>query len=258
MTASTSTTADLPNRRSFVLAGAGVTLAGLTAIAADTTPAASPSKRPLIQPGDTVLFQGDSITDANRKRDDSAVNSQPAFGTGYAWLIASQLLIDRPDDDLKFYNRGIAGNKVFEMADRWQADCLDLKPNVVSILIGVNDFWHKHKYNYSGTVEKYQTGLIKVVKQTKDVLPQVRFIICEPFELNIATNDPKLSAEFDGYRAAARRVAEETNATFVPFDAKFRLASKVAPPLHWAPDGVHPAPDGSALMAHWWLEAANG
>ena len=109
-----------------------------------------------IKPGDTILFQGDSITDAGRKRDDSAANSDVAMGRGYAWLAAAQLLIEKPDAGLKIFNRGISGNKVYQLAERWQADCLDLKPNVLSILIGVNDFWHKKKHNYDGTLEKYE------------------------------------------------------------------------------------------------------
>lgn len=254
----THSTRNFPNRREFVLVGASVVAAGLTSSVANAAPATSPARKSIIQPGSTVLFQGDSITDAGRKRDDLTANSQPAFGTGYAWLIASQLLIDRPNDNLKFYNRGVAGNKVFEMADRWQADCLDLEPNVISIMIGVNDFWHKHKYGYAGTVEKYKSDLSNLLALTRRTLPQVQFVLCEPFELRIPFDDPKLAEEFAGYRGAARKLAQEAGAIFVPFDEKFHQASAIAPPLHWAPDGVHPSADASALMAHWWLEATIG
>ena len=103
----------------------------------------------LISKGATILFQGDSITDAGRSRERANVaNDQVALGAGYAWLAGAELLVDRPQAELKIYNRGISGNKVFQLADRWQTDCLDLKPNLLSILIGVNDIWHTLNGNY--------------------------------------------------------------------------------------------------------------
>ncbi|HEX3599993.1 MAG TPA: GDSL-type esterase/lipase family protein, partial [Lacipirellulaceae bacterium] len=162
-----------PSRRAFVQAGLGlgaVSLAALGAVdellAADTAQQTK-SASPLVRPGDTILFQGDSITDAGRKRGIDEANSEPALGTGYAWLAAAQMLVDAPDAKLKIFNRGVSGNKVYQLAERWQADCLDLKPNVLSILIGVNDYWHKHKHNYEGTLEKYETDYRALIKQTK-------------------------------------------------------------------------------------------
>ena len=252
-----------PTRRDFVLTGAGLSVAGLAALAALDDAAAQSNHsndRPhdhLIRPGQTILFQGDSITDAGRKREADAAsqpNHAPAFGFGYAWLAASQLLIDLPQDDLKFFNRGISGDKVYQLADRWQADCLDLKPDVLSILVGVNDFWHKQKHGYEGTVETYETDYRALVARTKDALPGVKLVICEPFILVVGAVDKSWPAAFAGYRAAAKRVAEEAGAVFVPFQSMFDTAAKIAPPERWAADGVHPTPDGAALMAHWWLK----
>lgn len=249
-----------PSRRGFVQAGLGLSVAGMAALgavdkllAADEA-TASPVKA-LIKPGDTILFQGDSITDAGRKRDVSAANSNAALGRGYAWLAAAQLLIERPDAGLKIFNRGISGNKVYQLVDRWQADCLDLKPNVLSILIGVNDFAHRLKGDLKGTVETYETEYRELIKRTKDALPDVKLIICEPFVLNAGKIDDKWFPGYDGYRAVARRLAEEWKAAFVPFQTMFDAAAKVAPPALWAADGVHPTCDGGALMAQWWLKA---
>jgi lysophospholipase L1-like esterase len=251
-----------PNRREFFAAGVGVTAAAMTAIvtmdataADDVRPLVRPGK-PLVEPGQTILFQGDSITDASRKRDIAAANSQPALGNGYAWLAATQLLVDRPDDNLKVFNRGISGDKVYQLSDRWQADCLDLKPDVLSILIGVNDYWHKLKHGYTGTVETYETDYRALLKRTKDALPAVRLVICEPFVLKCGSVDDTWFPDFDGYRAAAKKVADDNGAEFVPFQSMFDAAVKIAPPERWAADGVHPTPDGAALMAHWWLKAA--
>ncbi|HEX4412821.1 MAG TPA: GDSL-type esterase/lipase family protein, partial [Lacipirellulaceae bacterium] len=145
------------NRRDFVRASLGLGAAGVVAFGAiDKLLAAEEStaqpKQPIVKPGDVVLFQGDSITDMGRKRDISEPNDQAALGAGYPWFAASQMLVDMPEAGLKIFNRGVSGNKVYQLAERWQADCLDLKPNVLSILIGVNDYWHKHKHNYEGTL----------------------------------------------------------------------------------------------------------
>ena len=250
-------THDLTRRQFTAAAAAMSTLAGAaaaTAVAQQST--AASDDKPLIRPGDTILFQGDSITDAGRARGVNDANNPAALGKGYAWLAAAQLLLDRPDDNLKIYNRGVSGNKVFQLADRWQEDCLDLRPGVLSVLIGVNDIWHKLNGQYDGTVEKYQTDYAALLQRTRDALPEVRLVVCEPFVLRTGAVTDKWFPEFDAYRAAARAVAKEVGATFVPFHEMLEAASKLAPPERWAKDGVHPDPDGAALMAHAWLKAA--
>ena len=260
MTTDGNSQARQPSRRDFVQTGIGLSAAGLAAMASVDTllaadkVAASKGGKPLIAPGDTILFQGDSITDSGRKKNLSKPNDSAAMGRGYAWLAAAQLLLDMPDARLKIFNRGISGNKVYQLAERWQADCLDLKPNVLSILIGVNDFWHKHKHNYEGTVEKYETDYKALVRRTKDARPEVKLVVCEPFTLKVGSVDDSWFPAFDGYRAAAKRVADEAGAAFVPFQTMFDAAVKIAPPGLWAADGVHPSCDGSAIMAHWWLK----
>lgn len=253
-------TSAVQGRRQFVQTSAALAVVLPTMAAAHGAfgqeSAAATGDQSLIHPGDVVLFQGDSITDAGRKRDGAAEpNSFAALGAGYAWLAAAQLLVDRPDDKLQIYNRGISGNKVYQLAERWQADCLDLKPNVLSILIGVNDIWHMLNGQYDGTVEKYQTDYAALVKRTRDALPEVRLVICEPFVLRCGAVTDKWFPQFDEYRAAARAVADEAGARFVPFQAMFDAASKLAPPENWAADGVHPTPQGAAMMAHAWRRA---
>ena len=249
------------SRREFVRAGVGVTAAGFAALTAvdglvaDDQAPASKSGKSLIAPGETILFQGDSITDVARNRNSSDPNSQPALGGGYAWLAAAELLVDMPDAKLKIYNRGISGNKVYQLDERWQVDCLDLKPDVLSILIGVNDFWHTLDGKYKGTVEKYETDYMALVKRTKAALPNVKLVICEPFTLKTGHVNGKWFPAIDSYRAAAKRVADGADAVFVSFQTMFDAAVKIAPPARWAADGVHPTSDGAALMAHWWLKA---
>jgi lysophospholipase L1-like esterase len=242
------------------LGAASLASLSLATQAADSWP---PTSRNLVAKGDIILFQGDSITDAGRSRDPAkttAPNNQPGLGGGYAWFAAAELLVSRPNDALQIFNRGISGHKVFQLADRWQADCLDLKPNLLSILIGVNDFWHTldPKLGYKGTVEIYERDYQALLERTKKALPKVELVICEPFVLRHGAVNDKWFPEFDRYRAAARRIADGQHATFVPFQTMFDEAVKYAPPEHWAADGVHPTPAGASLMAYFWLKAVTG
>jgi lysophospholipase L1-like esterase len=250
------------NRRNFFQASAlgAAALAGLSVCASAEASILPGKSRIKISKGEVILFQGDSITDAGRSRDKGkadVANNQPGLGNGYAWLAAGQLLVDRPADGLRMFNRGISGHKVFQLAERWQTDCLDFKPDVLSILIGVNDFWHTQDSNlgYKGTVEIYERDYHALVERTKKALPRVKLIVCEPFVLRCGAVKDSWFPEFDRYRAAARRVADKHRATFVPFQAMFDAAIKFAPPEHWAGDGVHQSAAGAALMAHFWLKA---
>jgi lysophospholipase L1-like esterase len=252
-----------PNRRSFVIGSTAAAVAGLSSISVAERVFAEPAgekpmmpAEPLVGKNQIVLFQGDSITDAGRDRskgDDA--NSANAMGKGYAWMAASQVLVESPDAGLKIYNRGISGDKVFQLADRWQQDCLDLKPDVLSILVGVNDFAHVFKHGYEGTLEKYESDYHALIKRTKDAMPKIRLIICEPFILNVGIVDDTWIKPFAEYRAAAMRVAKRAQASFVPFQEMFDRAVKFAAPEHWAGDGIHPSTFGAALMARWWLNA---
>jgi lysophospholipase L1-like esterase len=250
-----------PSRRRFVTTAGMASAAALAATSSGLAQTVQPTiidpDRPsLIRRGQTILFQGDSITDSGRHRGlDEESDLHQSLGGGYAWLAASELLVDRPDDGLKVFNRGISGDKLYQMAERWDVDCLALKPNVLSILIGVNDYWAIAKHGYDGTLEKYASDYRALVNRTKAALPEMRLVICEPFVLKVGAVDDSWFPAFDGYRAAARKIAEDARATFVPFQAMFDAAVKVAPPETWAADGVHPTPDGAALMAHWWLKA---
>jgi len=211
-----------------------------------------------IRSGDVVLFQGDSITDAGRDRNrEGNANDVRALGTGYALYIASQLLAERADAGLKIYSRGISGNKVFQLAERWDKDCLALKPSVLSILIGVNDIWHTLNGNYNGTVEVYEKDYRALIERTQRELPEVRLVLCEPFVLRTGAVNDKWFPEFDRYRAAARRVATDFHTTFVPFQAMFDEAVKTAPPGYWAGDGVHPTIAGAGLMAQTWFSTVS-
>ncbi len=159
--------------------------------------------------------------------------------------------------DAPVYNRGVSGNTVPDLAQRWAADTLDLRPDVLSILIGVNDFWHKLGGGYTGTVQDYEDQYTALLERTRLALPQVRLVVLEPFVLRCGAVDDRWFPEFDARRAVAARVAAHARATFVPLQAVFDERARAIPPQYWAADGVHPTPAGHAVIAEQWRRAAS-
>ena len=206
--------------------------------------------------GEILLFQGDSITDAGRNKEHEVANVANAFGTGYALLTASWLLGELATKKLTIHNRGISGNKVYQLAERWDKDCLDLEPDVVSILIGVNDYWHMRNGRYEGTPEIYENDFRSLLQRTQTSLPGVRLIICQPFILpGTREVDETWIKPFIPYQEIAARLAKEFNAVWVPFQEAFNQALQCAPATYWAGDGVHPSMAGAQLMAETWLQS---
>jgi len=207
--------------------------------------------------GTIVLFQGDSITDCGRDRAVAEANRAEALATGYPLLVASQHLAARPAAGFRFLNRGVSGNKVPDLDARWQADTLDLKPDVLSILIGVNDLWHKLMGHSTGTVEQYEAGYGALLDRTRRALPDVRLVVLEPFVLKTGAVGDAWFPEFDERRAAAARVAARARATFVPLQAMFDRLTAAAPPAYWAADGVHPTVAGHGAIAQQWMQSVS-
>lgn len=249
------------SRRKFISRSAigTVALASIpTIVSASIAPAnkKKSNKYSLFEKGNTVLFQGDSITDAGREKDNELPNNSRSFGSGYAFLAASALMKDLAELNLTLYNRGISGNKVYQLADRWQKDCIELKPNVLSILIGVNDYWHKRNGNYDGTVEVYENDFRALLQRTQKELPDVKLVICQPFYvLNTSAVDETWVKPMKEYQTAAKKIAKEFDAIWVPFQEVFDEAVKYAPATYWTGDGVHPSMAGAQLMAEAWLRA---
>ena len=210
----------------------------------------------IIESNDIVLFQGDSITDAGRNKEREHPNDARSLGHGYAYLAACQLLMEYPGKNLTIYNRGISGNKVYQLADRWDKDCLKLDPGILSILIGVNDYWHMRNGNYDGTPEVYENDYRQLMERTKEQLPGVRLVICQPFILkNTSAVDESWIEPFKAYQDIARNISNEFDTIWVPFQDVFNEANNHAPEKYWLPDGVHPSMAGAQLMAEAWLQS---
>ncbi|MFH1118290.1 MAG: SGNH/GDSL hydrolase family protein [Bacteroidota bacterium] len=245
------------NRRSFIKKAA---MGGLLAVSipeilsAAMVPAGV--KKNTLSKNNIILFQGDSITDSGRNKEDNSYNNARVLGSGYPMLAGAALLEKYASLNLKVYNKGISGNKVYQLAERWDKDCLEIKPDILSILIGVNDIWHKLDGKYNGTIEIYKNDYIALLERTKKALPNVKLIICEPLAVKgVKAVDDKWYPEFYGYQKAAREIATQFGATFVPYQKIYDEAQKQAPGAYWTGDGVHPTLAGAQLMAQAWLAA---
>lgn len=238
----------MTNRRNFLLAG--------TAGIAATTAGPLRADDPVVKDGSVILFQGDSITDARRDKKTQTANDAKSLGYGYPAHIGGGLLRDYAGKGIEVHNRGISGNKVPDLDARWDVDCLDLKPNILSILIGVNDIWHMLNGRYDGTAEVYRDGLLALLKRTQAALPETTLVICEPFVLKCGAVDESWFPEFETRRAYAEEVAKSVGSIWVPFQQELdKAVAAGTTPEYWAGDGVHPSIAGHALMAKVWREA---
>ncbi|QNF33915.1 SGNH/GDSL hydrolase family protein [Adhaeribacter swui] len=203
--------------------------------------------------GFTFLFQGDSITDGNRTRNN---DWNHVMGHGYAYIIASKLWYEYPAKQFHFFNRGISGNKITDLAARWQTDTLELKPDVLSILVGINDVSALLNGNQDFTAEQYEKNYRALLQQTKQQLPQVQLVLGEPFILPVG----RVKEKWDDYnrevklrQQIVKRLCTDFNAILVEYQQAFNKALSKAPADYWIWDGIHPMPAGHELMAREWL-----
>lgn len=203
--------------------------------------------------GLTFLFQGDSITDGKRGRNK---DWNHVMGHGYAYLIASRLWFEHTDKNLMFYNRGISGNKIADLNARWQQDTIDLNPDVLSILIGVNDVPRIIENEYS--IEKWEKTYIEILERTIKALPNIQIILCEPFVLpaddmaRIEWTEEKTASYqrvISKMQKIVAQLAKTYNAIFIELQQPFLDACKKAPANYWIWDGIHPMPAGHELIA---------
>ena len=208
----------------------------------------------VLRSGMKILFQGDSITDCSRGRE--GPNVRP-LGGGYVFMIASLLGARHADLGLTFVNRGISGNRVKDLETRWEADCISLKPDLVSILIGINDTWRRFDGNDPTSTEAFRDSCRALLERTRERL-DAAIVICEPFVLPVPADREAWREDLDPKIAAARALAREFKAVYVPFDGMFAAASTTVDPAYWAADGVHPTDTGHALMAEEWIRRVCG
>ena len=205
----------------------------------------------IIKENSTVLFQGDSITDASRVRHDSA-----DLGRGYAMMASSWFNAMHPEMNVNFLNRGISGDRVRNLKTRWQEDCIDLKPDVISIMIGINDTWrHFDSCGEFTPVEAYKRDYHEILKQIRDST-NAKIVLCEPYLLPFTKKqESEWRIDLNPKIEAVKELAAEFDTIFVPLDGVFAKAAEIRDKSFWLYDGVHPTPNGHALIAQHWLKA---
>ena len=208
-----------------------------------------------LKPGNVILFQGDSITDSVRNRSIKDANNLEALGYGYAYLCALSLLCNHAEKSLSIYNRGISGNKVTDLAGRWEEDCLSIRPDLISILIGVNDFWSTLKGDNTNAAGSFLRKYEELLDKTRQRLPEAAIILCEPFAVKgVMYVDETWFPGFKDYQHAVQETASRYKAVFIPFQSYFDKAQTKADGAYWAVDGVHPTLAGHQLMSQSWLK----
>lgn len=195
----------------------------------------------------TFLFQGDSITDANR--DDESVDNF-SLGCGYALLLASD--IERNNKGkIKFINRGNSGDRITDVYARIKEDIINLKPDYMSILIGVNDVSHELTQGCGVTPEKFNKIYSMLIEEIKEALPEIKIIILEPFVLKgSATTElwEQFNCEVRKLAEVSKQVAEKFSLRFVPLQAEFDKASSDGDTRYWSVDGIHPTSAGHQII----------
>ncbi len=208
----------------------------------------------------TVLFQGDSITDAGRIREEE-LGVYP--GHGYATMAMGEIGLRYPEE-YNFLNRGIGGNRIVDVYARIKSDIINLKPDYMSILIGVNDTWHEFGHQNGVDTEKFEKIYSMLIEEVKEALPNIKIMILEPFVLkstgtssNSRYEDlyPPFRKDVEEKAAAAKRIAEKYNLKFIPLQEKFDTLYNPESPCYWLWDGVHPSPAGHTLIAKEWVKA---
>ena len=201
-----------------------------------------------------ILFQGDSITDSARfKESESSENYK---GHGYASLVTAELGFDYPGE-YEFFNRGISGNRIVDLYSRIKEDILNLKPDVLSILIGVNDVWHEFEFQKGTSTEKFEKIYDLIIEEVKENLPDTRIIILEPFVLKTPEREENWEAfrkDVEEKAAASKRIAEKHSLEFIPLMNKFDEAEKLVNASYWLFDGVHPTPMGHEIIKREWIK----
>lgn len=195
----------------------------------------------------TILFIGDSITDCGRSREDF-----DQLGSGYANMVAAFFSALHPEMRLRFLNRGISGNRVVDLANRWHEDCISLRPSWVSIMIGINDVWRRYDRDDPTSVEAFEEKYRKILNDTQQQIG-AGLIMLEPFVLPSPQDRIQWREDLDPKIQVVRKLAREFKAIYVPLDGLFAASMMLREPEFWAKDGVHPSQAGHALIAHHWL-----
>jgi len=249
------------SRRHALLAG---TATGAAVVSESMSCVAAPSanrvdagaaRLPSFDRGSRLVFIGDSITDMKWGRDESDRNHY--LGHSYVFLLAARLGVDMPEAALQFFNRGSSGNRLADLCRRWGRDAVEMKPDLLSVLVGVNDV-HGNLDNLDAG--QWETDLRQALDASRKANPALRLVLIDPFVLASGPLKPleayrRWRSQTDRLGEVVKRLAKELDAAHVPMQEVFDQAARAVSPEHWIWDGIHPLPPGHELIARAWLEA---
>ena len=214
------------------------------------------SNLPKFENGARLLFQGDSITDMKWGRNQKDRNHY--LGHSYVFLLASRLGVDMADANLEFFNRGVSGNKVSDLRKRWQKDAIEMNPDWLTVLIGVNDV--SQGRGQPVDLKKWEQDYRHILNQSRRANHKLNIILMDPFVLRMTrlNSDAQWKywrGEIDKLGKIVVRLAEDFNAIHIETQKIFDQAANQVSPGNWIWDGVHPLPQGHELIARNWLQA---
>lgn len=211
----------------------------------------------------TILFQGDSITDCGRSRDAAVINTQApvAFGVGYPFTVSTRLALDNPGA-YSFINRGISGNRIVDVYARIKMDITNLRPDYMSILIGINDVWHEVAYKNGVATPKFERIYRMLLDEIYEELPNIKILLYTPFVVRgSATVDPANPEKWDTFKTgcaeraeAVCRIARDYPVGLAVTQPLFDAAESVVPADQLTRDGVHPSLAGTEILAREFLK----
>lgn len=194
----------------------------------------------------TILFQGDSITDAGRSRE-----ANHLMGYGYATMTAGKIGLDYPGQ-YQFLNRGISGNRSTDLYARIKNDTINLKPDILTVLIGVNDVWHEYAHQNGVSAAKYEKILEMYIEEVKEALPDIKIFLLEPFILSGSETEegyPVMAPEVALRAEACKRVAQRQGLTYILLQDKLTELAEMTSVGYVLKDGVHPTCVGHELIS---------
>jgi lysophospholipase L1-like esterase len=207
----------------------------------------------MFQDGQVVLFQGDSITDCGRERSDMT-----SLGSGYASVISKMYGLLFPDTKVTFVNKGISGNRIADIVARYEEDVKAINPDIISVLIGINDTWRRYDSNDPVSAQDFEKSYRELLTRVKKDFPNCRIMIMEPFLLYSLPDRAQWREDLDPKIQVARNLAKEFADYYLPLDGIFAKAEVEQYTCHQlAADGVHPSALGHGIIAEEYLKAFN-
>lgn len=195
-----------------------------------------------------ILFQGDSITDADRDRSD-----YHSMGYGYAGFVVQKLTEKYPNVDFEFINLGLSGNRTDQLFDRLTPDCVELEPDVVSVLIGINDVWHRYEYEFIPTTDEQIALNFKCILERIKRDTKAKLIVLQPF--TEGEDQARMQPDVDRLIAIVDSLAKKYADTYIRTNEIIHADEHYGIEHYFTRDGVHPCPTGAEFIASLYVEA---